>query len=429
MSRLSLSMVGGSGFSFDGRGRRRVGSRLGMVATVAAILFSASTSRCDDPPRVTARLADGRTPVGKLLAISSVDVALGDPLGVKFPLSEIVRLDFPNGQVEAFGRTALIELANGDRIAAGLTSMSDEAVVALWKAHSDWPPVRIPAETIAGIVMSVPHGAVRRSAIFSEVFEHRQKSDVVLLVNGDRAAGDLVEFDQAHLKLAQGGKNVPIEMSRVRAVSFNASLSNLPRQKSPRIQVLLSDGSFISGNGASCEAGGPLRLTAAFGAALEIPLSAVSAIRFLDGRATYLSEVQPVDARLEGFFGSRAPVAFRKDHNLAGGPLAMRGLEFSCGIGTRSGSRITFDLGARYRQFQTSAGLDDLAQGKGSVRFVVERDGKRAFESPSVTGSQQPISIGPLDVTGVQRLTLVVEYGELADIDDWANWCDAIVSR
>jgi len=46
-----------------------------------------------------------------------------------------------------------------------------------------------------------------------------------------------------------------------------------------------------------------------------------------------------------------------------------------------------------------------------------------------VTGSSRLLPIGPIDVSGKRQLALVVEYGELADVDDWADWCDAVVIR
>ena len=86
-------------------------------------------------------------------------------------------------------RTSLIQLANGDRIVAGLSSMSDESVVALWKSYPDLPPVQIPAAAIAGILVSVPDGVAEKTRAFCQVFGRREKSDTVLLVNGDRLAG------------------------------------------------------------------------------------------------------------------------------------------------------------------------------------------------------------------------------------------------
>jgi hypothetical protein len=38
-------------------------------------------------------------------------------------------------------------------------------------------------------------------------------------------------------------------------------------------------------------------------------------------------------------------------------------------------------------------------------------------------------AVGPLDISGAKMLALIIEYGELADINDWADWCDAVVIR
>jgi hypothetical protein len=402
---------------------------LRSLTIVMSLLLAANVAGAQDAPdTVTTRLADGSAVVGPLQSVSAGEIRLA---GRTAPIAaaDVIRLDFHDRRRVPAPRASLIQLVNGDRIVAGLTSMSDEAVVALWKSHPDWPPVRIPSETIAGILMTAPSGALQVSRGFSQVFGRRQKTDIVLLLNGDRAAGDLQSFDQAGLKLAQEGKPLQIELAHVRGVAFNSSLSSLPAAKKPRIHVTLTDGSQLTGSGAARDGEGPLRFTTAFGSPLEVPLSAILSLRFLDGRTTYLSDLEPQETRLTGFFGASERLAFAKDQNLIGGPLVVRGTEYPKGLGTRSQSQIAFDLAGRYRRFQALAALDDLAQGKGSARFVVERDGSRAFESELLTGTNAPVVVGPLDVTGARRLVLIVEYGELADIDDWADWCDAVVIR
>jgi hypothetical protein len=407
-------------------GLRRLVSR--PFAIVVLLCFATSVARAEESPDIVmARLADGSAQIGPLRSISAGEIRLGDR-NTAIPAADVVRLDFSGRAYAPPPRASLIQLINGDRMMAGLTSMSDEAVVALWKSHPDWPPVRIPSETIAGILMTAPADALQQSRWFTQIFG-RRKSDVILLLNGDRATGDLVSFDQTNLKLAQGGKPLQIEMPRIRGVSFNASLSNLPAAKKPRIHVMLTDGSQLTGSQVSRERGGPLRFTTAFGANLEIPLAAVYSLRFLDGRTTYLSDLEPQAARLTGFFGAAEPVAFAKDRNVLGGPLVVHGTEFPKGLGTRSYSRIEYELGGRFSRFQATAALDDLAEGKGSVRFFVERDGARVFDSGLVTGTSRPLAVGPLDIKGAQRLALIVDYGELADINDWADWCDAVVIR
>jgi hypothetical protein len=401
--------------------------RVVAIAIHLLSLFAAGNARGeDDPDAATARLADGRTQVGSFLSMSDGSLRIGEQ---SLPVADIIRLDFRGRADEVPERATLIQLINGDRVAAGLTNLVDEAVVALWKSYPKWLPVRIPSETIAGILMGAPVEPAQRARWFTRVFGSRSKTDIVLLQNGDRATGDLQSFDPTSLKLSQGGKPLAIEMARVRGISFNASLSNLPAAKKPRIQVTLTDGSQLTGYGAGRERGGPLRFTTVFGAPLELPLAAVAAIRFLDGKTTYLSDLEPREARVSSYFGTAERVAVARDRNVLGGPLAVHGIEYPKGLGTRSRSRVEYDLGGRYARFAATAALDDLAGGKGSVRFIVEKDGVRIFESPPVTGMTAALPIGPLDVTGAQKLALLVDYGELADINDWADWCDAVVIR
>jgi NPCBM/NEW2 domain len=401
-------------------------ARPGKTFVFALVLLLAVGRLQAEDDAATVRLADGSTQAGALQSISEDSIRLGEH---RVAVADVVRLDFQGRADEIPRRATLIQLINGDRVAAGLTNMFDEAVIALWKSHPKWLPVRIPTEAIAGVLLAAPAGPAQRARWFTRVFGRGSKTDVVLLQNGDRATGDLLSFDQVSLKLSQGGKPLSLEMARVRGIAFNSSLANLPSVRKPRIHVTLTDGSQLTGYGASRERGGPLRFTTVFGAPLELPVPAIAAIRFLDGKATYLSELEPREARVTGYFDAVERVAIAKDRNVLGGPLAVRGTEYPKGLGTRSQSRIEYDLGGRYSRFEATAALDDLAGGKGSVRFVVEKDGARIFESGLITGMSGAVAVGPLDLKGARRLALIVDYGELADINDWADWCDAVVIR
>jgi sRNA-binding regulator protein Hfq len=392
-------------------------------------LFGAGTARADsEADTATIYLADGTRQTGVVRSISPSEVVIGRESAVRLATSDVVRLEFPNRNAPP-PRPSLILLANGDRIVAGLSSMGDESVVALWKSYPDLPPVQIPASVVAGILVSVGESPADRTRAFRDVLGSRDKSDTVLLVNGDRLAGDLTSFDQTSLKLSQAGKVLQIEFPRVRAIAFSSNLTSLPPPHKPRIAVTLSDGSQLTGWNPSREPGGPLRLSSLMASTLELPLSAIATIRFLDGRATYLSDVQPTESRLAPYFGTDVASPPAQDQTAAGGPLLVRGRQYAKGLGTRSQSRITYELGGRYRLLQATAGIDDYADGKGSVRFGVEVDGVRVWTSSLVTGASKPLQVGPIDVSGKRRLALIVEYGELADVDDWADWCDAIVVR
>jgi sRNA-binding regulator protein Hfq len=376
----------------------------------------------------TIYLADGTRQVGVVRSISSSELVIGRDSAVRFATADVVRLEFPNHGAPT-PRASLIQLANGDRIVAGLSSMSDESLVALWKSYPDLPPVQIPAAAVAGVLVNVPDGFTERTQAFRQVFGRREKSDTVLLLNGDRLAGDLTSFDQAALKLSQGGKILQIELPRVRGIAFSSDLTSLPAPHRARVSVTLGDGSQLTGWNANRDPGGPLRLSSLLVSTLELPLSAVVAIRFLDGRTKYLSDLQPSESRLAPYFGSAVAIPPAQDQSAPGGPLLVRGRQYAKGLGTRSRSHITYDLAGQFRSFQATAAIDDYAAGKGSVRFAVEVDRVRIWTSPLLTGSSRPVPVGPVDVTGKRQLALIVEYGELADVDDWADWCDAIVIR
>jgi hypothetical protein len=61
--------------------------------------------------------------------------------------------------------------------------------------------------------------------------------------------------------------------------------------------------------------------------------------------------------------------------------------------------------------------------------FAVELDGQRVFTSLPQTGRDEPLAIGPVDVAGRRSLTLIVDYADRADVQDHADWCDAVLIR
>ncbi len=400
-----------------------------LWSALAGLLLVGAARAADDFDAATIYLADGTHRKALVRSLAAGELVLARDGAQRLSTADVVRVEFLHHAVTT-SRGSLIRLANGDQIVAGLSSMNGESVVALWKSYPDLSPVQIPAASVAGILVNVPDGVAEQTRAYRQVFGRREKSDTVLLVNGDHLAGDLASFDQAALKLTQAGKTLQIELPRVRGIALSSELTSLPQTHTPRVMVTLGDGSQLTGWNTSYESGGTLRLSSVEASTLELPLAAVTTLRFLDGRATWLSDLTPSASRLAPYFGpaSTASAALR-DQNAAGGPLLVRGRPCGKGLGTRSRSRLLYELGGQYRLFQATAAIDDFAAGKGSVRFAIDADGKRLWTSDLVTGSARPLNVGPLDVTGKQQIALVVEYGELADVDDWADWCDAVIIR
>ncbi len=94
------------------------------------------------------------------------------------------------------------------------------------------------------------------------------------------------------------------------------------------------------------------------------------------------------------------------------------------GLGMHTAARLTFLLDGAYQRFQSEVGVDDSTGGRGSVRFRVFVDGREQFTSGPVRGGEPPRAVD-LDILGAERLDLVVDFAERADVLDHANWLDA----
>src|SRR5262249_27238815 len=119
----------------------------------------------------------------------------------------------------------------------------------------------------------------------------------------------------------------------------------------------------------------------------------------------------------------------RIDRSVSGGFLTLRGVEYPRGLGVHSRNSVTYRLDGKFRWFHAILGVDDDTGGKGSVVFEVLADGKRTYKSEVLTGTSAPVSIERLDVSGVKALMLRVDYATQGDIQDHANWCDALLIR
>jgi hypothetical protein len=109
--------------------------------------------------------------------------------------------------------------------------------------------------------------------------------------------------------------------------------------------------------------------------------------------------------------------------------LKLRGVEFPKGLGVHSKSSVTYRLDGKFRRFRAVIGIDDDAAGAGSAEFEVLLDGKSIYRSGVLTGTSPAAAIERLDVSGARLMTLRVDYATLADIQDHADWCEAVLIK
>ena len=184
--------------------------------------------------------------------------------------------------------------------------------------------------------------------------------------------------------------------------------------------------------------GQSLRITA-FGQTLTATPSALVFLQPLGDRAVYLSDLKPAEYHQTPYLDLSWP--YQTDRNVTGGLLRCGGRLYLKGIGVHSAARLVYTIsplpqakeeqgvrgegqGVRTRRFEAELGIDDSTGGRGSVQFRVLVDGREKFASPIVRGGDAPLPIS-VDVTDAQKLELVVDYADRAEVLDHANWLNA----
>lgn len=367
---------------------------------------------------------DGKQHAGPLVELSSERIVLGAMEKSEISADRIVRIERqerPRSPGEAF---PVLLLANGDRLGLRILSMTDDAFHAAWAAFPTLPELDVPLETVRGGVVTPAESAAARFAAERLLADRREESDILLLVRGDRLTGEIAGWKGDSLTFKGAAGEVSLKRTQVQAFGLNSSLVSFPKIEGRRQLVRLSDGSQATVRNASLQHG-VVSADAAFGARVEWPLTAIASIRFLGGALKPLSELTPAVHRHTPFVAGAWPLAVNR--TASGRPLTLRGVDYPLGLGTHSRSETTYDLGGRYRTFLATAGIDDETRGEGNVTFAVDVDGRRVYASPTQTGGSPALAIGPIDVSGKKRLTLIVDFGERGDVQDHADWCDPVL--
>lgn len=146
--------------------------------------------------------------------------------------------------------------------------------------------------------------------------------------------------------------------------------------------------------------------------------------------AWYLSDLEPESVAWTPYFGQaeRLPLLerFRQprmDRSLDGGPLRLHGHEYAKGIALRSRTEIVYRLPGRFRRFRAIVGIDDAVRPHGHVRLVVRCD-DRSPEVFTLSGIDEPLPLD-VDLTGVRRLSILVDFGDGLDVADHLDLCRA----
>jgi len=211
--------------------------------------------------------------------------------------------------------------------------------------------------------------------------------------------------------------------------------SKAERERALAVPVLvdLAVGGRVRGELLSC-AGEQLELGVQRGQKLVFPFALVRQLFVDDGRARYLSELEPSSAEPSRPFGDDLGLAWlhRVDRSVSGRPLTAQGRVHTHGLGVHAPSKLAWTLDAGWKTLRGRVAIDDevkLLPSHGSVIFRVLLDGKQVWESPLVRGGEEARAFGPLDLGSAKQLTLEVDPGPDSFVADRADWLEVLLVR
>ena len=236
--------------------------------------------------------------------------------------------------------------------------------------------------------------------------------------------GEVDRLDAAFVELKVAGKPLKVDRSRVRAIRLNPELTTVKRPTARRTVLSLTDGSRLTATQIELNADIVKFKSSGLGN-VALPVSAVATCHLFGDRLIPITDYEPAKVEYTPYFSAKWPLV--RNASVLHGPLKLRETEFVTGLGMHSRMVVTYELRGNEREFQATVGIDDVAKGAGSVIFAVELDGRRVWTSPELTGQSPAATTEKIDLRGGKQLTLLVEFGELADVSDYADWCDAVL--
>lgn len=298
-----------------------------------------------------------------------------------------------------------------------------------------WGTIQLPAASVAAVMMTPPADTLERDLWLSRSLASGMEQDRLALTNGDLLRGELMlpPPNRAEGRLVwfrPGPTSEPLTLSleRIRLVVMRNSSATLPRN--PRFWVGFRPGDLFPVDEIT-QQDGQVRFTlvnsAQVSAATEV-WQDVDFIQALGEQVAYLSDLRPLGFKHIPFLDQ--PLSFGADRNVHGGLLRSQDAVWPKGVGMPSTSRLAFELERPYRAFQAELCLDDSAGGLGCVvfRVFVQRDDpadwSAAYTSPSVRGGDAAIPVS-VELTGVRRLALIVDFSDRGDEGDDADWLNA----
>jgi hypothetical protein len=390
-------------------------------------------------PEVSVQTLGGETIAGELVSLADEGLELVAADGPRqLPLAELLSLAPTKSPDAVDARPGVwVKLVDGSLLlCADCRVQRGVAQLTLLDAGAGAGEVKIGTKSIAWLRFK--HQSDKLAQQWEEILAAPADGDLVVVRKDaalDFLEGEAGELDGESVQFKIDGETVPVKRTRLEGlVYFHAREAELPE---PACRLTdAAGGHYVVRRLAWTP--GQLELTTTAGARLSVLWQQVVALDFSLGKLVYLTDLEPERIEVSRLESSpqqsadtlkllEAALAPRKDRAFGGGPLMLAGQSYQRGLALRSRTRLVFRLPGKFNRLRAVAGIDDADQEHGQVRLSIAGDGRVLFDAP-IAGGQPPQELD-LDLSGVKRLTILVDYGEQGDVGDFLDLCDARILK
>jgi hypothetical protein len=370
---------------------------------------------------------------GELVELSPAAIVVQTPNGPqRLDVASLWELSVTGGaKPEDQPATAWIELVDGSLIrgssyttAAGLASVITTSGRAL----------SIRTAVIHAVRFRDYASAPQIGDLWRQLAATQASGDSLVVRRGDRLdqlTGAIRDVTEESVQFESDGETVQARRAKLEGlVYYHPAAGELP----PRAALVTERSGTQWSVRSLGVADGRLELVSVAGAVASLPLAELARIDFSSGNSAWLDSWEPESVQWRPFIDTRLPGELlarmfepRGPASPGGQPLLLAGQTYDRGLRIHSRTELVYRLTEEFRQFQALVGIDDRVRPAGDVRLVIQGDDRELFNE-AITGSDEPWPL-TLDISGVRRLRILVDFGQQLDIADWLNLCDARVTK
>ncbi len=397
-------------------------------------------------------LLDGKSIEGSVVKLDADQVVLRTTAEqpVSVPIRNVIDVTFLHAAVPSSETaTDLLEigLTDGSEVSVSEVAASAAAITAKSIMLGE---LTIPRQVVRSVRLQPTKDEL--AAEWASYLQRDNDRDLLVVAKRDGSgldflSGNVSSIGEKAVPFIRDGEEIPAPRDRIYGVVF-AKVDQAAAQ-SGELALRFVGGRSVTATAATLESG-VVTFQATWGQKLSVAVEQISLMDFSGGRIHYLSDLEPLSERYYGLEPVRRQAGnlFSADADTRTGlsglwrmsrdcfpnngkpPLTLRGREYPKGLCIFPKAQIEYALDSRYTHFNAIVGVDDevaFNQQKGrpptTVELRIEADGEEVFRQ-LIVAPDEPTPID-LKLTGVNTLTLIVDFGDDSSTCDYLDLVNA----